>query len=368
MYALWTVLSFNLLLTGDFNALNSLVMATWTNDIAVGINQDALGVPAQRIDDAKLLGPGTVLSSPYDPHQEDHQLGANIALMSVAECGGEPDQQKFTFTKGVISNAATGTFINVPGCKTEVVYDPIDSTGPSCGPSKDSSKNWTITPTGQLQSAANGDCATLQSDKSVKLAKCITPLAAAQTWKYDKASLQLTSSDGMCFTASSPTSKIKQTTMVIGRPLSQSAFAILFVNNHNTTQHVTCDASCMSNLIALKPKSDGRTREQLQAQAAGTYTLEEVWTGTKIPGVSIKCTATGCDPVTVNVAAFGGATYVRMLPDTLKVGVLGDDEVAYCCNAQQCLREPELKIGDQCVDDGQPATNYEDCVDSCMKR
>ena len=37
MYALWTILSFNLLLSGDFANLNPFVMATWTNDLAVGI-------------------------------------------------------------------------------------------------------------------------------------------------------------------------------------------------------------------------------------------------------------------------------------------------------------------------------------------
>jgi hypothetical protein len=38
-YALWTVNSFNLLLSGDFEQLNTFVMDTWANDIAVGINQ-----------------------------------------------------------------------------------------------------------------------------------------------------------------------------------------------------------------------------------------------------------------------------------------------------------------------------------------
>jgi len=34
MFALWTVNSFNLLLTGDFAQLNSFVMGTWTNDVS----------------------------------------------------------------------------------------------------------------------------------------------------------------------------------------------------------------------------------------------------------------------------------------------------------------------------------------------
>ena len=40
MYALWTILSFNLLLSGDFANLNSFVMGVWTNDLAVGIKYE----------------------------------------------------------------------------------------------------------------------------------------------------------------------------------------------------------------------------------------------------------------------------------------------------------------------------------------
>ena len=59
MYALWTVNSFNLLLSGDFAQLNPFVMSTWTNDVAVGINQDRLGKNRKRL---------------VDPHNSDCQL------------------------------------------------------------------------------------------------------------------------------------------------------------------------------------------------------------------------------------------------------------------------------------------------------
>jgi alpha-galactosidase len=39
MFALWTILSFNILLVGDFAKLNEFVMETWTNDWAIAINQ-----------------------------------------------------------------------------------------------------------------------------------------------------------------------------------------------------------------------------------------------------------------------------------------------------------------------------------------
>ena len=91
-----------------------------------------------------------------------------------------------------------------------------------CRPIPFANEKWKLTAGGQLQSAiGSAVCAELQHDKSVTLNKCATPPTAAQAFKYDKASNQLTTGDGgLSVTASSPTSKIKQETMVIGRPLS----------------------------------------------------------------------------------------------------------------------------------------------------
>ena len=69
-------------LTPWLGRLNDFVMSTWTNDIAVGINQDALGVAGRRIDNSSALGAGTILSAEFEPLK----LGssANVALMAVA--------------------------------------------------------------------------------------------------------------------------------------------------------------------------------------------------------------------------------------------------------------------------------------------
>ena len=81
----------------------------------------------------------------------------------------------------------------------------------------------------QLKSATNSGCATLQSDKSVKLTRCASPVPAEQTWKYTKSSQQLVTKGGMCVPASSPTSHIKQVTTIIGRPLANASYALLFL-------------------------------------------------------------------------------------------------------------------------------------------
>jgi hypothetical protein len=89
---------------------------------------------------------------------------------------------------------------------------------------------------------------------------------------------------------------------------------MLFLNNFNVTKSVTCDSACMENMLTLKPKSSGTRRSELVARAAGTYDVEEVWSGGKALGNPVVCKATGCNPVTVSVAAHGATTYVRLVP------------------------------------------------------
>jgi hypothetical protein len=165
-----------LFLHSDFAKLNGFVMSTWTNDIAVGINQDLLGVPAHRIDNASKIGPGTVLASPVQEYGSNGgangganaaRLGAglssNMALMTVEECGGEPEDQKWVFgapAAGFISNNATQSCINIardvsnPGDPrfVHLVYDPCDSKG-SRG-NATAGERWTLSANGQVRRTA----------------------------------------------------------------------------------------------------------------------------------------------------------------------------------------------------------------------
>lgn len=54
--------------------------------------------------------------------------------------------------------------------------------------------------------------------KTVTLAKCVAPVAANQKWKYDNATQQLMTGDGLCVTASAGPgpSPIKSEGMVLG--------------------------------------------------------------------------------------------------------------------------------------------------------
>ena len=151
-------------------------------------------------------------------------------------------------------------------------------------------------------------------DRGCHAGKVRAPASAAQQWKYDRVTQQLrTSQDGYCVTATSPHSKIKQTTMVLGRLLgvdSPHSFAFVFLNNKNVSSSVTCDEQCMANAMALLLSASARAA----SSATVTYAVQEVWSGGKPTGATIKCSASGCEKLIVDVECCGGSTYVRMVP------------------------------------------------------
>merc|ERR1711998_303474 len=143
------------------------------------------------------------------------------------------------------------------------------------------------------------------------LSSCVTPVPPNQTWKYNSSGFQeLTTSSGLCVTARSPNSKIKQTTMAFGRPLSKSSFAMVFLNNYNVTQNVTCDSKCMTNMIGMKPRAVLGAKTALRVSA--TYAVQDVWSGSLLKVAPVICIAAECDPVIIQVPAYGGTSYVRL--------------------------------------------------------
>ena len=86
-----------------------------------------------------------------------------------------------------------------------------------------------------------------------------------QQWKYDQTTQQLTTGAGYCVTSLTGGSKIKAETIILGRPLRDppptygmspaaapggKSFALLFLNNMQKTETVTCDNTCLTKLGA----------------------------------------------------------------------------------------------------------------------
>ncbi len=145
---------------------------------------------------------------------EDRALEEAYSPMKVQECGGEPNDQKWEMGEplsGFISNPATKLCLNVEGCETKVIYDGCVTSGATCGPpgaGKFANERWSLTKEGQLKSAlSETKCATVAKDDTVALTPCAAgaTIPTNQLWKYDNATQQLTTGDGMCVTASSST-------------------------------------------------------------------------------------------------------------------------------------------------------------------
>ena len=125
-YGLWSVMSFNILLVGDFAKLNPFVMGTWTNQLAVAINQDALGKGAERIDSNETA---VLVAKGPEPDTETGTGGPRAraplhTAMKVQECGGEPADQQWVFSRpgllaGTVSNNASSSCLNVEGWQVE---------------------------------------------------------------------------------------------------------------------------------------------------------------------------------------------------------------------------------------------------------
>ena len=154
---------------------------------------------------------GVNASTPLLIEPADTAFGEAYSPMKVQECGGEPNQQKWQMGKpmsGFISNSASNLCLNVEGCGSKVIYDGCVTEGKTCGPisaGKFANERWSLTKAGQLKSAlSDAKCATVQKDDTVLLAPCASgTIPAAQKWKYDNGTQQLTTGDGMCVTASS---------------------------------------------------------------------------------------------------------------------------------------------------------------------
>lgn len=239
-FALHCVLAANMLMTGNLSALDSYVLQTWGNAEAVAVNQDPAALPF------------TLL-------QQDNSTAAALCSLgyipaSVAECGGEPAYQSWTYgapAPQFFYNNASNQCLNVEGCGTTIIYDSCTIKGPTCaGPDKLSNEQWALQPDGSLVSLLPGAlCVTVRADSTLELAQCASPLPANQTWAYNAETKQLSTGAGLCLTAPQPSPPANDTlTLLVGRPLHDGSWALLALNNQPFNTTIRCGAACFAAL------------------------------------------------------------------------------------------------------------------------
>eukprot|EP00658_Telonema_sp_P-2_P058257 TRINITY_DN4671_c0_g1_i4.p1 TRINITY_DN4671_c0_g1~~TRINITY_DN4671_c0_g1_i4.p1 ORF type:complete len:421 (-),score=72.81 TRINITY_DN4671_c0_g1_i4:138-1400(-) len=253
-YSAWAMLAMNLLLVGNFSALNSYVMETWSNPEIVAINQDPLGQSAVLLpQEARLSGPVDFKTTSY--------INANMK-----ECGGEPALQQWILNSiGQIQKNGSNVCLNVEGCQTRLIYDGCVSASKGCGPNEEFVLNSTSL---QLQSKLpSAECVTVNPDRTLELAECNFPAPGSQRFKFVDG--QLMDGSGLCLTASSPPPPPSDSTFRLGRRLSgdstgaaakvstsvfgepasaRAGFALMLMNNQVQASNVSCAARCLTAL------------------------------------------------------------------------------------------------------------------------
>ena len=205
----------------------------------------------------------------------------------MAECGGEPDLQKWLFgaplPDGFVSNGKAKVCLNVKGCGSEIIFDGCTASGPGTCAGKGSFANeqFDLLTDGTLRTRLSdsvpahhglGQCVYADPSGLLSLVPCtthaythgipspttpttMTPTKKPSTFKWDNVSQQLTTPiDGKCLTA--PTAGPPGPTpggggvLIIARPLQSGAIALLFLNNEAAGVAVTCDAACFAKFTA----------------------------------------------------------------------------------------------------------------------
>lgn len=246
-FNLHCVFAANMFMTGNLSAAPQYVLDTWGNAEAVAVNQDAVYEPYLVLPhSARLL----------------HGGGGSYVQAHMAECGGEPDLQRWAFSttnsppgfpQDFLVNAGAGgalTCLNVEACESTIIYDSCTISGPgTCsGPGTFKNEQWSLRADGALVSALDASrCATISaSDATLSLAVCASPISDAQAFSYVTVTGELQSKGGLCLTAPSQGPPSNVSSLLVGRRLHDGAWALVALNNAAAPATITCDAACFA--------------------------------------------------------------------------------------------------------------------------
>jgi len=236
-FNLHCIFAANMLMTGNMSAASPYVLSTWGNAEAVAVNQDEGYVPFVQL-----------------PHSV--RLGESVYIQAhMAECGGEPALQNWTFTQpgfppSFVFNAASDQCLNVEACASTIIYDGCVTSGGTCsGPGTFKNEQFELTAEGALVSLlepAGTHCATVAANLTLSLAPCSSPPGDDQTFSYVAATGELQSKGGLCLTApgAGPPSNISS--LLVGRAMRDGSWALLALNNAAANATITCGADCFA--------------------------------------------------------------------------------------------------------------------------
>lgn len=219
-----------LIISGNLRNLTAYNYETYTNPEVIAVDQDPLTKQGIRLVGGDMYSTGQV---------------------KMVTCSTSDGNQQWTWNDPMsqfLSNSASKSCLNLSDCGEALIYYACVTSGGTCaGPNSYTNEQWKLTPQGQLISAYNGQCSTVQPDMTVETDPCINPPAINQTFTYDPATKMLKNVDvnGVTRCLAVPTISV---TNVWGRPLFDQSWAVLFINNDKKKQTVQCDASCFQQM------------------------------------------------------------------------------------------------------------------------
>ena len=294
-FSMHCVMGANMLMTGNLSALDPVVLETWGNPEAVGVNQDPLTKPYIQLTPANA---SEFYGMEY-ANDNDKKLFATSTAAVVQECGGEPSEQSWAFDTprtSFLYNAFTNSCLVAPTCKGALAFDVCvtnPSGGPSCAEASLEYEQWSYDLAQQrlrslLPNPGQGKpplCATVSPDNSVVLEDCATDntdlndnrahaqVFSNQTWTVDSATGQIRTTDGLCLTAPAPQPAVNNT-LIVGHEV-QGGWAVVFLNNNPTAQTISCGAQCFAAMGFLQSQKltvrDLWLHQDLQTISATRY-------------------------------------------------------------------------------------------------
>jgi alpha-galactosidase len=262
-FTMHVIFAANMLMTGNLSSLDPYILETWGNAEAVAINQDPAG------------NPFVVLTPAQDEEEEEEEVAAAAyTYASVAECGGEPNAQNWTFNVPLakfLQNPSSSLCLNVDACGTQIIYDTCTTTGTTCaGKGVFSNEEWDLRADGALVSLLPGGlCVTVAGNSTIVLTPCASPaLTPNQTWTYAASSNSL-QNQGLCITAPSAPPPPGTSKILVGRSLADGSWGLAALNDTPQNATITCGAECFAAL-GCSPTSSVRIRDVWAHADVGT--------------------------------------------------------------------------------------------------
>jgi len=248
-FSLWAISKAPLLIGCDVTKLSSETLAILTNSEVIAVNQDPLGVQAQRVSSKAAPQPTNISS---------------LTLVAAGKCDGSVDQQ-WTINNAdkTIRHVPSGLCLDVPNCaknagtQLDLFTCHVGTPNQEC----DSvNQQWTINKNGSITTELDGQCLDLYDFTGPAVQTYDCNGGTNQQWTYNSATKTL-SADGFCIGVQAGNLE------VYAGPLANKAVAVVLFNRGVISTSITAYWTD----IGLSANTKATVRDLWLKQNLGTF-------------------------------------------------------------------------------------------------